>query len=423
MADNSDKPKSSTPDTKAPAQSEKAVTVSATEKSGATRASASKGADNLVKPGKTSSVKSSGQPIKQKDTPPRSKAKTGLLWFAVVLNFILLAFALGAAYWGWAQWQQLQGSQNEYIESQQSKLAQQAESNLALTDNIEQQNRELQRTVKQMSGQLQSALEQAQSAGEQASANKQMLSTIAGRRPADWLLAEADFLIRMAGRKLWLEHDVKTAVMMLQSADSRLQDLDDPSLLPIRERLAKDLQGLQQINPVSLSSLALSLGALLQQVNNLPLDTFERPTISQEEAKVSDSVDDWQTNLARNWDAFTADFFSFKKKETDIQPYMSQEQQWLAREQLKLTLLQAQGAVLKEDVKLYQQALHNALAVLAEDFNNQSTKVTQFNDRLKDLLDTDIDRVYPDQFSVAPALQDLIQDRLDKVFSNGNAMP
>ncbi|MFT6898065.1 MAG: uroporphyrin-3 C-methyltransferase, partial [Paraglaciecola sp.] len=130
-----------------------------------------------------------------------------------------------------------------------------------------------------------------------------------------------------------------------------------------------------------------------------------------------------RSNLARNWRTFTKDFFSFRKKQSDVQPYMSEQQQWLAKEQLRLALLQAQGAVMKEDVTLYQQVMQNALRVLIEDFNTQASEVSQFTNSLQNLTDTDIERVYPGQFTVAPALQDLIQQRMNNVFSNGNTQP
>jgi uroporphyrin-3 C-methyltransferase len=423
MADHTDKPTSSTPAGSAKASPASTAPQVESPKTAlpSSAASASKVAGNHKKASTVGQI--NGKPV-----------KTGLLWSMVVLNFILLIGVVAGGYWGWLQWQQLQSNQTQYIQgqqtkldqqaqSQQSKLDQQARSNLAMADNVTQQNLTLQTDLQQLVEQMQNTTEQAQLAAQQSKANQQIITSIAGRRPADWLLAEADFLIRMAGRKLWLEHDVKTAVLMLQSADSRLQDLDDPSLLPIRERLAQDVQNLQQINPISLSSVALALGALLQQVDTLPLVTFERPDKVVDNTDVSDSANDWRSNLARNWQAFTKDFFSFRKKQSDVQPYMSEQQQWLAKEQIRLALLQAQSAVMKEDVTLYQQAMQNTLRVLIEDFDTQSTPVSQFTLSLQNLIDTDIERVYPGQFTVAPALQDLIQQRMDHVFSNGDAQP
>ena len=329
-----------------------------------------------------------------------------------------------AAYWGWTQWEQQKQTQQSTQSEQQDILTRQAQQNLSITDEVKEQNSRLESQLRSVNQELQNALEDAEAANNQSQANKQMLSSIAGRRPADWLLAEADFLVRMAGRKLWLEHDLKTAIAMLQSADSRLQDLDDPSLLPIRERLANDIQTLAQVNPVSLSSIALQISALLSQVDQLPLNTFERPDIAPQGGEdVSDSVDDWKANLSRAWAAFTKDFFSYKKKETEVQPYMSAQQQWLATEQLKLSLLQAQSAVLKENVELYQQSLQNAQRVLDESFAVDESAVVQFDQRIEELAETDIKRVYPSQFNAAPALQDVIQQRIDNVFVNGANQP
>ena len=53
------------------------------------------------------------------------------------------------------------------------------------------------------------------------------------KRPNDWMLAESEYLVRMAGRKLWLEHDLVSAITLLGNADERIKALNDPSLMPI----------------------------------------------------------------------------------------------------------------------------------------------------------------------------------------------
>ncbi|GAC34084.1 uroporphyrinogen-III C-methyltransferase [Paraglaciecola polaris] len=380
--------------------------------------------NNVKKTSSTRDTSATSSTPKAKDDSNNKPVKTGILWFVTLINLLILLLIVAGAYWGWTQWEQQKASQQSSQSEQQDILNRQAQQNLSITDEVREQNRRLETQLRTLGQELQSASSDAQVASDQSQANKQMLSSIAGRRPADWLLAEADFLVRIAGRKLWLEHDVKTASAMLQSADSRLQDLDDPSLLPVRERLANDIQALAQVNPVSLSTIALNISALLPQVDKLPLNTFERPDIASEQSnQVSESVDDWQANLSRAWAAFTKDFFSYKKKEVEIQPYMSAQQQWLATEQLKLSLLQAQSAVLRENIALYQASLQNAQRVLATDFAGDNSAVNQFSQRVAELADTDIKRVYPSQFSAAPALQDVIQQRIDNVFVNGVSQP
>ncbi|WP_289029683.1 uroporphyrinogen-III C-methyltransferase [uncultured Paraglaciecola sp.] len=418
MADNKDD--LSAADQKALAELEKQLAKDkAAPSSAAKSATNTRSSDKSTTQSKPSfSSRKSSSNTKTADSSP--KAKTGLLWFVTVINLLILIAIIGAGYWAWLQWQGQSARQSgalveqqNLIATQQQKVTQTLAENQQLKAEIQQQNQGLQASVS-------SLVEQLQLTDSQTQSNQKQLTEISGRRPADWLLAEADYLVRMAGRKLWLEHDVKTAIMMLQSADSRIQDLDDPSLLPVREYLAADIQTLQQINQVSTSSIALALGAMLKQVDNLPLVFFERPKEEVTEQAVTDSVDDWRSNFMRNFHEVTKDFFSFKKVTTDIKPFMSEQQRWLLKEQLSFALMQAQIAVLQENQTLYQQALQQGFALLIEHFDTEQDIVVQFTESLSNLQQTDFSRNYPSQLEAAPLLQDVIESRLDSRFVNGS---
>ncbi|WP_293746639.1 uroporphyrinogen-III C-methyltransferase [uncultured Paraglaciecola sp.] len=235
---------------------EKVVSPSAKKVQGAAAAnkSAEKASTNFNDSlTKESSYKSKAA-VRPDKPATKSNSKTGVLWFFTLINLLLLACIIAAGYWVWLQWQTQNQQQTDAIAAQQTSMQQQqasldqqqnniaeslASTQLAKSD-LAQQNQRLQSS-------LQSLTEELQLTSAQVQINQRNLADVSGRRPADWLLAEADYLVRMAGRKLWLEHDVKTAIMMLQSADSRIQDLDDPSLLPLQAKLAEDLQTLQQV--------------------------------------------------------------------------------------------------------------------------------------------------------------------------------
>jgi uroporphyrin-3 C-methyltransferase len=347
------------------------------------------------------------------------KGKTGVLWFFTLVNLLVLVAIVGAGYWTWLQWQAQNQQQSDTLAAQQTSINQQQKnieqsiaSNQLAKGDLEQQNQALQSSIS-------SLVEQLQLTSVEVQTNQRNLADVSGRRPADWLLAEADYLVRMAGRKLWLEHDVKTAIMMLQSADSRLQDLDDSSLLPLRAMLAEDLQALQQLNQVSTSSIALALGAMLKQVDNLPLAFFKKPEDKIVDEAITESIADWRVNFARNWNEFTKNFFNVARVTTEIKPFMSEQQQWLSKEQLRFALMQAQVAVLQENSTLYQQSLQTAFGLLIESFDTEKMMVIQFTDSLSNLQMTDFERIYPQQFSVAPLLRDIIEQRLDSRFVNG----
>jgi len=411
-------------------------TASPASKKGQSAATANKSVEKQpTKPGnaltKETSYKSHGNnkspssPSTQSTTKP--KGKTGVLWFFTIINLLLLAAIIGAGYWVWLQWQAQNQQQTDALSVQQTSMQQQQanldkqQNNIAQAiastelakDNLEQQNQALQSS-------MQGLIEQLQLTDAQVQTNQRNLADVSGRRPADWLLAEANYLVRMAGRKLWLEHDVKTAILMLQSADSRIEDLDDPSLLPLRAKLAEDLQALQQVKQVSTSSIALALGAMLKQVDSLPLAYFRKPEGDGVDETVTESIDDWRSNLLRNWQEATSNFFSFKRVTTEIKPFMSEQQQWLAKEQLKFALMQAQIAVLQENIGLFQQSVQTALGLLSEFFDTQQNRVIQFTEGLITVQQTDLERTYPEQFKVTPLLQDVMEQRLNSRFVNGN---
>lgn len=337
----------------------------------------------------------------------------GFLWAVVIINFLLLAAGAGAGYWFWQQWHLQQQEQAQVIEQQKAAQTNQLRANNELQSSLQQDNETLRNRLLQLSKEL-SDLE------AQSLANTQSLADVSGRRPSDWLLAEADYLVRMAGRKLWLEKDIRTAILMMQSADSRLQDLSDPSLLPVRELIAADIQTLQQINPVSLSSVALALSGMLPQVNNLPLALPEIPEIKSREDQTSESIGEWRANLDKLWVFFREELINYQPRTTAIKPMLTQQQQWLAKEQLKLALLQAQSAVLSEQETLFKQSLQRAIGLIVDHFELADTSVEKFVDSLRNLEQTNIHRELPSQMQSARPLQELLQRRVESAFSSTN---
>lgn len=102
------------------------------------------------------------------------------------------------------------------------------------------------------------------------------------KRPNDWMLAESEYLVRMAGRKLWLEHDIVSAITLLGNADERIKALNDPSLMPIRKALAEDIAKLKGMPRVDREGLTLKLAALSDQIELLPLSTVSMPEAKSE---------------------------------------------------------------------------------------------------------------------------------------------
>ena len=352
----------------------------------------------------------------------KSSAKTkkssgnGLLWFVVIILFLAVLGLAGAGYW---YYMQQQSASTEAATVQQSNTAtlnaieRERGDILASLEAVSRTNETLKSTVTELKAQNEKLALQAES-------TLQQLNNMEGRRPADWLIAEADYLVRMAGRKLWLENDVRTAILLLVNADKRLKSLADPSVLPVRATLAEDIQTLQQLNPVSQSSVALALTGMIAQIDKLPLDTFEKPEdANAEDTTLSESADDWQENLAKVWRSLVNDFLTVKTIEGPVEPVLSMEAQFLAKEQLRLQLMHAQTAALQGDGGLYSQSLQYAQTLIIEKFDIEKSQVTGFVDALQNLIATDISRPIPTELASQKPLERLLDSRVKQVFGQG----
>ncbi|MCW8091113.1 uroporphyrinogen-III C-methyltransferase [Alteromonas sp. ASW11-130] len=368
----------------------------------------------------TSSIPPKQESEKKTTSKPRSHA---LLWLMILICLLGVAGLGGAGYWFIYNKQdnnQTLVTAHEKLvktqEAQQDRLAKLNQDNAALQQQLsqlEQSRQALGKAVNELTATSRTMQRQTESALTQ-------LQNLEGKRPSDWLIAEADYLVRMAGRKVWLERDIRTAIMLLVNADKRLKSLSDPSVLPVRALIAEDIQTLQQVNPVSRTSVALAISGLLPQVDKLPLDTFERPLDPTQE-KVSDSVDDWKANIKRVWRSLVDDFVSVKRTDKPIEPMMSEQQQWLNREQLKLALMQAQSAAMGSEHTLYQQSLNNAKTLLEQKFDKDDSKVVGMLSGIENLQITDVSKELPNKLAAQAPLETLLEQRVKNVFGKGDS--
>jgi uroporphyrin-3 C-methyltransferase len=346
----------------------------------------------------------------------KKSSGNGLLWFVVIILFLIVLGMAGAGYWYYMQQQSASADSATTQQSNATKLnaiERERADILATLQDVARTNQALQSTVDELKTQNEQLSLQAES-------TLQQLNNMEGRRPADWLIAEADYLVRMAGRKLWLESDVRTAILLLVNADKRLKSLADPSVLPVRASLAEDIQTLQQLNPVSQSSVALALTGMMAQIDKLPLDTFEKPEdASAEDITLSESADDWQDNLAKVWRSLVNDFLTVKTIEGPIEPVLSLEAQFLAKEQLRLQLMHAQTAALQGDAGLYNQSLQYAQTLIIEKYDTEKSQVTGFVEALQNLIATDISRPIPTELASQKPLERLLDSRVKQVFGQG----
>ncbi|MGR5262042.1 uroporphyrinogen-III C-methyltransferase [Vibrio astriarenae] len=239
------------------------------------------------------------------------------------------------------------------------------------------------------------------------------IADVQGRRPNDWLLAEADHLVKLAGRKLFLEKDAVTATRLMETADQRIATLNDPSLVPLRQQMAKDITELKGIPLVDREGLVLRITALQQQVSGLPLANAILPEEQpQEEVVVSSDINDWQENLKSSFKSFSESFITFRSRDGNVIPLLSPQQHFYLSENIKGKLETAIKSVYLEQGEIYQTAMANALEWSETFFDQDNHQVKQFNAALKELQQQDVHVEYPQKLVSQQPLEDVIRDRL-----------
>src|SRR5690606_21247593 len=97
----------------------------------------------------------------------------------------------------------------------------------------------------------------------------------------DWLLAEAEYLLRLANQRVLIEHSPSSADGLLTQADEILKNLDDPDLFSLRQAIAKDLASLRLIKEVDHEGLYFSIKALTEQIELLSLHPTRQELMSR----------------------------------------------------------------------------------------------------------------------------------------------
>ncbi|MGL5336143.1 MAG: uroporphyrinogen-III C-methyltransferase [Enterovibrio sp.] len=328
------------------------------------------------------------------------KGGTGLSLLAIAMVAGLGGFIFAYAHPKISlQLEQVSTLQNE-VSSLRSELAAQAQKSSALLTKLQEE-----------------AKFSLQQSDNSISALQKTLLELKGRRPNDWLLAEADFLVKRAGRQIWLEQDMVTAIRLLETADQRISELNDPSLTPIRQAIASDIQELKSVVRVDADGIVLKLTSLQLRVDKLPLSHVLVAQEQEEKAEppqVSNNVDNWKENLQASLLNFVDQFVTYRRRDGNAVPLLTTAQTFYLQENLKAKLAQAVNAVYRENSDLYEQALGVSQQWLQGFYNLETPEAQSFLAALEELKQQTIKVEYPSRLASQTLLQDELSRRLQR---------
>ncbi len=312
-------------------------------------------------------------------------------------------------------WQQQQKSAQLLAMSQQNQRAiQQSQEQLKNTLTVEF-NRQLQQQHKTASLTQKNAKQahlDSEAQIEQLTAQVgQLEQQVSLRQPSDWLIHEAEYLVRIAARTMWLERDTKAAIGLLRDADNRLKELNQPKFLPVRALINEDIEALALMPKLQNQEAVLSLMALNKQIPSLVITTPEETLEHvKEDIALSEDINDWQENLAKTWQKFLNDFITVRQRTGTIEPLMTPEQQQHLLQNLSLKVQLVQWAASEQKEEVYQQTLLDIQQWLNEFFDMHSAVNQRFYQAIEQLKQQTIYYDYPSDLRSLAAIKRLLKD-------------
>lgn len=353
------------------------------------------------------------------DTTPRpeladKKDRTGKAAIALSALAIAIALAAGAGMWAWGKHQvSAQNANADTLASQLTSLQKQQQA----------QNTELQNIIRQQAGALEEAKNQQAAMARQLDEVQQKVATISGTDAQTWLLAQADFLVKLAGRKLWSDQDVTTAAALLKSADASLADMNDPSLIGARRAITTDIASLAAITQVDYDGIILKLNQLSNQVDNLRLadnDDNDAP-MDSDGSELSSSLSEWRQNLVKSWQNFMDSFITIRRRDDTAVPLLAPNQDIYLRENIRSRLLVAAQAVPRHQEETYKQSLDNVSTWVRAYYDTEDAGTKAFLETLDNLSQQSITMEAPESLQSQPILEKLMQTRVRNLLAQPTA--
>lgn len=284
----------------------------------------------------------------------------------------------------------------------------------ALQQAQQTQKAELDAVIKQQAAQLADANRQQAELTKQLDEMQQKVATISGTDAKTWLLAQADFLVKLAGRKLWSDQDVTTAAALLKSADASLGDMNDPSLITARRALTEDIASLATVSQVDYDGIILKVNQLSNQIDNLRLadNNDDDSPMDSDSGELSSSLSEWRINLQKSWQNFMDSFITVRRRNETAVPLLAPNQDVYLRENLRSRLLVAAQAVPRHQEETYKQALDNVSTWVRAYYDTDDATTTAFLEDVDKLSQQNITMNVPDKLASQPILEKLMQTRV-----------
>lgn len=186
-------------------------------------------------------------------------------------------------------------------------------------------------------------------------------------------VAEVEQLLNIANQQLQLSGNVKSALLALQAAQKRLEPLELPRAIQLRETLGLEIENLREIPQVDIISMSSQLTYLSELCGKLPLISERQPTLNAKAVTKNQPHQATTTlqKLVNNIWEDIKNLVTVERINKPEPPLLAVDQSFYLRENLKLRLLTARVALLQHDEATYKADLNSVKTWLNEYFDTK----------------------------------------------------
>ncbi|MDH5517012.1 MAG: uroporphyrinogen-III C-methyltransferase [Gammaproteobacteria bacterium] len=338
-----------------------------------------------------------------------SRSNSNSKSFSGFLLLLILLLGLSAA--GYYFWLQLQARLDQLSVSNTIQSANISELNQQLTDAsalLQQQQTSLQASAELLT-ETQSQLKALTETQQTLINTSQNSYDISHRSQTQWVLAEVAYLLALANQRLQISEDIKTSIIALKSANQRLQELSDPSLLKVRKKISEEIYQLTLLKQPDINAIAFSLDNMMQAIQQLPFKSLHQQLLEQpsnDEIIELVSVAD-ESLFATFWSRIKS-LVTIKKHNRVLQSPVNalDQQQILSR--LRTALESSRIAAINKNTALFQLDSNKALDSLSQHYDKSDNRVAALISELSALSQLTLMAELPDITGSSVLLQNVI---------------
>ena len=221
-----------------------------------------------------------------------------------------------------------------------------------------------------------------------------------GTSSEDWLIAEAEYLLRLANQRVAMEDDAAGAIKLFEAADQIIREAEGVVAFELREAIAMDIAALRGVSNVDIQGIFVELGALAGQIDVLEQKRLQYvpPVIAEQNATESE-----QQSLTARALAFLvrigdrlASLVDYRNDGESIKPIVPPEEEYYLKQNLALKIQLAQLGLLRGNQEIYEQSLLDAVEWVDQYFNSEASLTLSVRESLARLSGVDVSRNLPE---------------------------